>query len=477
MTLPAALPDPDRFPRSSTSRPTVLVVDDEELIRWSLAEELRSAGYDPIQAGNLADARLRFAEADPELCILDIRMPDGEGTELLREFRAADADLPVIMITGHGGVQTALEVTRLGATEYMPKPFDLQEMMLIVERAVGQARRSRELRVLRERSSGGGYGEIIGRSPAMRRVFDLLSRLEEADAPTVLVLGESGTGKDLVARAIHTRSRRADQPFLEIDCTGLSDELIQSELFGHERGAFTDAKQRKLGLFEVAGRGTIFLDEIGELSLVTQSKLLRALENRRFKRVGGTKDVELRARVIAATNRKLTDEVESGRFRQDLYYRLNVIPVEVPPLKDRNGDVALLVQHLVTRLSRDLGRRIAGIEDAAVSRLEAYDWPGNVRELRNVLERAVILSRSDTIGVEDLPPEIAQMAAGPSGSLFTLPEEGVDLAQLERDLVMQALQRSGGNQSAAARLLGIGRYALRYRMEKMGMLKRGSAKS
>jgi len=477
VTLPAALPDPDRFPRSSTSRPTVLVVDDEELIRWSLAEELRSAGYDPIQAGNLADARLRFAEADPELCILDIRMPDGEGTELLREFRAADADLPVIMITGHGGVQTALEVTRLGATEYMPKPFDLQEMMLIVERAVGQARRSRELRVLRERSSGGGYGEIIGRSPAMRRVFDLLSRLEEADAPTVLVLGESGTGKDLVARAIHTRSRRADQPFLEIDCTGLSDELIQSELFGHERGAFTDAKQRKLGLFEVAGRGTIFLDEIGELSLVTQSKLLRALENRRFKRVGGTKDVELRARVIAATNRKLTDEVESGRFRQDLYYRLNVIPVEVPPLKDRNGDVALLVQHLVTRLSRDLGRRIAGIEDAAVSRLEAYDWPGNVRELRNVLERAVILSRSDTIGVEDLPPEIAQMAAGPSGSLFTLPEEGVDLAQLERDLVMQALQRSGGNQSAAARLLGIGRYALRYRMEKMGMLKRGSAKS
>jgi two-component system response regulator AtoC len=475
MMSAAALSDTGARLRPAGARPTVLVVDDEELVRWSLAEELRGVGYDPVEAANLAEARARFAEHDPELCILDIRMPDGEGTELLKEFRAADADLPIIMVTGHGNVQTAVEVTRMGATEYIPKPFDLQEMMLVVERAVGQSRRARELRVLRERSAGVGYGEIIGRSAAMRRVFDLLSRLEEADAPTVLVLGESGTGKDLVARAIHQRSRRSDQPFLEIDCTGLSDELIQSELFGHERGAFTDAKQRKLGLFEVAAGGTIFLDEIGELSLQTQSKLLRALENRRFKRVGGTKDVELKARVIAATNRKLSDEVEAGRFRQDLFYRLNVIPVEVPPLRDRAGDVALLVEHLVARLGRDLGRRIEQIEEEAVTRLEAYDWPGNVRELRNVLERAVILCRGDSITVEDLPPEIAQMTSSPTGGVFSLPEEGIDLAQLERDLVVQALERSGGNQSAAARLLGIGRYALRYRMEKMGMLKRSSS--
>jgi two-component system, NtrC family, response regulator AtoC len=467
-------------PGTLSSRAKVLVCDDEELIRWSLAEELTSKGYEAIAVGSLAEARQAVKRHDPELMILDIRLPDGSGKELLAEFRSADPDVPIVMITGHGNVQTAVEVTRMGATAYHPKPFDLEEMMLTVERALQDAARQRELRVLRERSSRVGYEEIVGDSPAMRRVFELLRRLEDADAPTVLILGESGTGKDLVARAIHRRSRRADEPFLEIDCTGLSDQLIQSELFGHERGAFTDAKVRKLGLFEVASRGTIFLDEIGELSMVTQSKLLRALENRRFKRVGGTVDVELRARIIAATNRDLTVEVAEGRFRKDLFYRLNVIPVEVPPLRDRTGDVPMLVHHFVKKLSRDLGRDLDGIDASAVGRLDAYEWPGNIRELRNVLERAVILARGSRLTPADLPAEVGSASGGSrasTGGRFVLPDEGIDLAGLERDLVLQALERSGGNQSEAARLLGIGRFALRYRMEKQGLLKRGGKRA
>ena len=463
--MSAATPTPDH------GRPSVLVVDDEQLIRWSLAEELRSAGFEPLEAGSIAEAREHRERTTPELYIFDIRLPDGSGIDLLREVRADDPDTPVVMITGHGNVSTAVEVTKLGATEYIPKPFDLREMMLVVGRATAVARRSRELHALRERAARAGYQEIVGSSPSMARVFELLRRLEDADAPTVLVLGESGTGKDLIARAIHDRSRRAGEPYLEIDCTGLSDELIQSELFGHERGAFTDARSRKVGLFEVAGRGTIFLDEIGELSMVTQSKLLRALENRRFKRVGGTADVQLKARIIAATNRDLTAEVESGRFRMDLFYRLNVIPVNVPPLRERAGDVPLLVIHFVIRLARDLGRPVREVDAEAMQLLDSYDWPGNVRELRNVLERAVILCQDDVIHPHDLPAELGgqrPVRIGSSG--FALPEEGIDLGALERDLVVQALERSEGNQSRAARLLSIGRYALRYRMEKMGLL-------
>ena len=452
---------------------TILIVDDEELIRWSLTEELKSAGYKTVEAGTVKQAREAAEGIDPDLCILDIRLPDGTGVDLLREFRARDAELPIVMITGHGNIARAIEVTKLGATEYIHKPFDLREMLLVIERAIRNARQGRELKMLHARAARRGYQEIIGASPAMLRVFDLLARLEDADAPTVLILGESGTGKDLVARAIHTRSRRSDEPFLEIDCTGLSDQLIQSELFGHERGAFTDAKARKPGLFEVAGRGTIFLDEVGELSPVTQSKLLRALENRRFKRVGGTVDLELKARVVAATNKDLANEVEAGTFRKDLFYRLNVIPVHVPPLREREGDIPLLVHHFIDKLARDLGRPIGGIEPDALARLDGYDWPGNIRELRNVIERAVILCRTDRIEVGDLPRELARGQVGTpawQGS-FVLPEGGIDLAALERDLVLQALERSGGNQSEAARLLGIGRYALRYRMDKVGLLK------
>ena len=459
-----------------SSEARVLVLDDEELITWSLCEELRSRGYLPHPAGTLARAReLREAHAF-DLYILDVRLPDGSGIDLLEEIRSEDRDVPIVMITGHGTVALAVRVTRMGANEYIPKPFELEEMTLVIDRAVETSRREAQRRALQQRTSRRRYEQIIGASAPMQRVFDLLERLEEADAPTVLILGESGTGKDLVARAIHQRSRRSEEPFLEIDCTGLSDELIQSELFGHEKGAFTDARTRKPGLFEVAGRGTIFLDEIGELSGGTQSKLLRALENRRFKRVGGTVDINLKARIVAATNRDLKAEVQAGRFREDLFYRLNVIPVRVPPLRERIGDIPLLVNHFIQLLARDLYRQVTGADEQATALLEAYEWPGNIRELRNVLERAVILGRQTVVQADDLPPEIQGASLGLphpiSGSAFQLPEEGLDLAALERDLIGQALDRTGGNQSKAARLLGIGRFALRYRMEKRGLLER-----
>jgi len=452
---------------------SALVVDDEELIRWSLAEELRSNGFDPVVAGSLAEARELAKQCEPELCIFDVRLPDGSGVDLLRDYRARDQDLPIIMITGHGSARLALEVTEVGATDYLPKPYDLTELMLVVTRAMANSQRRRELRVLRHRSSSAGYPEIIGDSVAMNRLFELLHRLEDAQAPTVLVHGESGTGKELVARAIHKRSKRRDSPFLEVDCTGLTDNLIQSELFGHERGSFTDAKQRKLGLFEIAGDGTIFLDEIGELALPTQSRLLRALENRRFKRVGGTADISFKARVVVATNKDLQAEVKAGRFRADLYYRLNVIPVVVPALRYRDGDIPLLASHFTSVLGRGFGRSQIRLGSAALDCLSAYEWPGNVRQLRNALERAVILCPSDEISVSELPPEVRHRAAdfrSLEAGTFVLPEAGVDLAALERSLLLQALDRCNGNQSAAARLLSIGRYALRYRMEKFDLL-------
>jgi DNA-binding NtrC family response regulator len=303
----------------------------------------------------------------------------------------------------------------------------------------------------------------------MNRLFENLRRLEDVDAPTVLLHGESGTGKDLIAHAIHERGPRKDGPMMEIDCASLPEQLIESELFGHERGAFTDARQAKRGMFEVARGGTIFLDEIGEMTLPTQAKLLRALENRQFKRVGGTSYLTLDAGVIAATHRDLAAEVKRGGFREDLYFRLNVIQLTVPPLRERRDDIPALIDHHIERFNREFRRQVRGVSAEALERLMAYPWPGNVRELRNVIERIVILEARDVIEAQHLPPEIrfGRAGAARAGSPFVLPEEGVDLEQVERSLIAQAMDRAQGNQSAAARLLGISRYALRYRLEKM----------
>ncbi|MCB9758497.1 MAG: sigma-54-dependent Fis family transcriptional regulator [Alphaproteobacteria bacterium] len=452
---------------------TILVCDDEELIRWSLAEHLRGEGYRVIEAED-GEACLGLIEQDaPDLVLTDLKMPRLNGMDMLRRLRQSDNDTPVIVITAHGAVDSALEATRLGAKAYLSKPFDLREVGLAVGKVLREHRLENEVRYLRN-AQAGSYNRLIGSSLAMERLFATLRRLERIDAPTVLVVGESGTGKDLIARAIHESGPRREGPLMEVDCASLPEQLIESELFGHERGAFTDARATKRGLFEVARGGTIFLDEIGEMSPNTQAKLLRALENRRFKRVGGTTAIPLDAGVIAATNRDLGVEVAKGSFREDLFFRLNVIRIEVPPLRERREDIPALVNHFVQRFNRDFGRDIEGVSEEALARLRAYPWPGNVRELRNVIERIVILEAEDVIRADMLPAEIRYLRAdarGRGGDVpFVLPEEGVNLEDVERSLIVQALDRTGGNQSASARLLGVSRYTLRYRMEKYGLL-------
>ncbi len=456
----------------------VLVCDDEELIRWSLTEHLRGEGYEVLEAADGVACLEQVEARAPDLVITDIKMPRLDGLGVLRKLREDGRDVPTIVLTAHGGVDNAIEATRLGASEYLQKPFDLREISLAVSRVLETQRLAGEVHYLRNREAG-AYGRILGDSRAMNRLFDTLRKLEDVEAPTVLLIGESGTGKDLIARAIHERGPRKAGPFMEVDCASLPDQLIESELFGHERGSFTDAKTTKRGLFEVARRGTIFLDEIGEMSLGTQAKLLRALENRRFKRVGGLSDLTLDAGVIAATNRDLATEVREGRFREDLYFRLNVIRIDVPSLRERREDIPTLADFFVQRFNGEFSRNIEGISADAVRRLQAWHWPGNVRELRNVMERIVILegSNQSVIGVDHLPPEIRYggHTALSSKAPFTLPPEGVDLEAVERSLLLQAMERTQGNQSAAARLLAISRYALRYRLEKYGMLKSGSA--
>ncbi len=446
----------------------ILVCDDDELSRWSLCNHFERQGYRTLAAENGKEALDAVRDHAPTLMFLDLSMPVMDGLTALRKLRESDQEMPVMVMTAQGGVESAIEATRLGCSGYLSKPFDVREADVAVTRVIAERQLKREVYYLRAREQQ-GYAEIIGDSPAMQRLVDTLRRVEKIDAPTVLVQGESGTGKDLVARAIHSRGPRSAAPFMEIDCTSLPEQLMESELFGHERGSFTDARATKRGLFEVAGNGMIFLDEIGELPLGMQSKLLRALENRKFRRVGGVADIPLNACVIAATNRLLRDEVRAGRFREDLFFRLHVLPIDVPSLRDRKEDIPSLVGHFIERLNKTFGRKVQGTSGKAMELLTAYRWPGNVRELRNVLERTVILLGSDVIQPEDLPPEL-RVSTGRNGQTsacpFVLPEGGVDLEAVERGLLHQALERTSGNRTAAARLLGISRYALRYRLEK-----------
>ena len=444
---------------------TILVCDDEELIRWSLSEHLTSEGYTVVEAEDGEDCLEKLATFAPDLLITDLKMPRMDGMEVLRRLRQQGRDLPVIVLTAHGEVQSAVQATQLGATNYLTKPFDLIAVGLAVEKALESHRLESELQLLRGRR--GGYGKLLGQSLAMRKLFDTLLRLESIDAPTVLLSGESGTGKDIIAHAIHDSGPRSGGPMMEVDCASLPEQLIESELFGHERGSFTDAKATKKGMFEVARGGTIFLDEIGEMSPATQAKLLRAIENRTFRRVGGTSPIRLDASVIAASNRDLQNEVARGRFREDLYFRLAVIKLEVPALRERREDIPLLVQHFVQRFNNDFHKKVEEVTGDAMRRLQEYAWPGNVRELRNVIERIVILEADARITLDELPPEIRYGRTAVTGATFLLPEEGVDLDEVERSFIQQAMDRTNGNQSAAARLLGISRYALRYRLQKL----------
>jgi DNA-binding NtrC family response regulator len=441
------------------------VVDDEALLRMSLRTRLASEGYELLEAGTAAEAFEQLA-SEPDLVLLDLHLPDGDGLAVLRQIKQRSPDTVVILMTAFSSIENAVEAMKLGAFHYVNKPFDLEEIVLLADKALETTQLRREVRALRSgQSREYGFDAIVGYSPVMQKVKSLLARVAASPASTVLLTGETGTGKDLAAKAIHYNSERASRAFVNITVSALPEQLLESELFGHERGAFTDARQQKRGLLEAADHGTVFLDEIGEMTPPLQAKLLRFLEERAFKHVGGLNDIRVDVRVVAATNRNLEDDVKAGRFREDLFYRLQVMPITLPPLRERKGDIPLLVSYFVDRYNREFKKRIRGLSSDALSLVEQYAWPGNIRELRNALERAMLLTTKDLIEPEDLTA-LTRKAAAPQ---FQLPPDGVSLEEVERQLLMQALERSGGNQTQAAELLRINRDQVRYRIEKFGL--------
>ena len=452
---------------------TILVVDDEQLIRWSLATRLTDEGYKVIEAGTAAEA-LRKHREGVDLVLLDYKLPDGDGLSVLQSMKAAEPETVVMLLTAVTNVDTAVEAMKRGAYHYASKPFNLDEIVLLVEKALETTRLRREVKTLRAtQAQPFSLDRIVGKSETMAGVRAVLKKIATSPASTVLLTGESGTGKDLAAKVIHYASDRANRPFMNITCSALPETLLESELFGHERGAFTGADRQKRGLLESADGGTVFLDEIGEMVPMLQAKLLRFLEEKSFKRVGGSVDLRVDVRVIAATNRTLEDEVRAGRFREDLFYRLNVVPILLPPLRQRPEDIPALLDFYLDLYNREFRKKLRQITPEARQRLTRYSWPGNVRELRNAVERAALLAEGNELTDRDF------QLAGDRGAALTdgveLPATGVDLEQLERSLVVQALERSGWNQTKAATLLGLNRDQIRYRIEKFKLERSGGA--
>jgi two-component system response regulator AtoC len=450
----------------------ILVVDDEKLIRMSLADELGEKGYAVEAVGTGAAAVERIDAAPPDLVLLDYNLPDLDGHEVLRRTAARHPDIVFLLMTAYSSLENAVQAVKLGAYDYVRKPYEPAELLLRIEKGLETTALRREVRLHAVRSrEEGGLARLVGKSPAMQRLREQIRLVAQSGASTVLLLGESGTGKDAIARAIHAESDRARMPFVNVTCTAIPESLLESELFGHERGAFTDAKAGKKGMFEMARGGTVFLDEIGDMPPVLQAKILRFLEERSFRRVGGTEDIAVDVRIIAATNRDLGEAVKRGDFRTDLYYRIKVIQIDVPPLRDRLEDVPMLAQTFIDQLRREFRARARTLSAAAIARLGAYPWPGNIRELRNAVERALILGAGEEIRPEDLPVELDPARGGAATPhLASLPSDGVRLADVEEALVRQAFERTGGNQTRAARLLGLTRDQYRYRLERIGLL-------
>jgi two-component system response regulator AtoC len=463
-----------------SNKEKILIVDDDQAIRWTLSEALRSWSFTAIEAGTVREGLAQFTAETPAVVLLDIDLPDGSGLDLLRGIKNDRPDAVVIMITGDVIVDNTISALRGGAYDFISKPISLEELRITIRNGIEARQLRRELhQVRKERLQEFAFEQIVGQSPAMQKMLSLAAKVAESEVSSVLLQGESGTGKDLVAKAIHYGSRRADSPFVAINCAALPATLIESELFGYEKGAFTDAKARKEGLFEQAEGGTILLDEIGELELALQAKLLRVLEEGAFRRVGGLKDIPLDVRVIAASNRDLKTESEAGRFRLDLYYRLSIIQIDIPPLRERGDDVLLLSQHYIDTIGSRLRLRkqITRLSPEVEALFRNYNWPGNVRELRNVIERALILEDDEVITTEYLPGALTGQSARRDGTgsgqnanvteQFSLPSEGISLDDAEMSFVRQAIERSGGNQTRAAELLGISRDQLRYRLKKL----------
>jgi len=450
------------------SREHVLVVDDEKLIRFSLRERLAEEGYVVHEAADAAEAVRAFDRHRIDCAIVDHRLPDGDGFQLMRKLKELAPDVPVILMTAFSSVQKAVEAIRAGAFTYINKPFDSDEMVLNVKTALETTRLRREVHALRRSRETEGLGAVVGTSGPMQEIVRLVRTLASSRANNVLLLGESGTGKGLLARALHDASDRKDKPFLTITCTAIPETLLESELFGHERGAFTDAKTAKPGLLEVADGGTVFLDEIGDMPLGLQAKLLSVLEERSFRRLGGVSEVQVDVRVVASTNVDLETAVKEGRFRTDLYHRLNTFPIRIPALRERPEDIVVLARHFVDRFNREFNKKVEGMDEEALQALRRHAWPGNVRELRNAIERAMILGQGPVLRLRDFAFSLESAPELRSGRLLELPAAGLDIEALERDLVKQALERAGGNQSRAAALLGMTRDQIRYRLEKYG---------
>ncbi len=437
------------------SRKSILVVDDEKGQREILEMILSGEGYDVTTASS-GEAAMKFvADRHFDLVLTDLQMTGMSGLDLLKELTDFDKSIIVLLLTAYGSVDSAVDALQLGAFDYLQKPYDSDKLLETVSRALNQ------LSILDV--------EIISSSEEMDKVKKLILKIAKSNS-TVLVKGESGTGKELIARSIHTKSPRAGQIFQAVNCAAINENLLESELFGHEKGSFTGAFSEKKGLFEVADGGTLFLDEIGELDISLQAKLLRALQERQIRRVGGNKEIAIDVRVVAASNRNLLKMTQDGRFREDLYYRLNVLSVEIPPLRDRNSDIPLLIEYFVKKNTRDTKRKIK-IEKDANKILENYSYPGNVRQLESAIERAILLCEDDTIRVEDLPPDMLQGEVTGRPELFKLPPNGVDFEDVERSLIMQAMERTDNNITKSAKLLGLTFRTLQYRLEKFGIKK------
>ncbi len=456
----------------SSAAGKILIVDDDRFVRMALGEALRSWDYDVLEADSIKSASQTFEDEEPPIVLLDIDLPDGSGIDLLTRIKNEKPDTIVVMITGNVDVENSVAALRGGAHDFIGKPVRLEELRVTLRNSSETRELRREVKRTRsERKRRFSFSEIIGESPSMKKAIDLARRVAESDVGSILLDGETGTGKDLFARAIHFASERANAPYLAINCAALPANLIESELFGYEKGAFTDAKARKEGLFEQAYGGTIFLDEIGEMELSLQAKLLRVLEEGAFRRVGGLKDIKLDARIIAASNRNVKREAEGGNFRLDLYFRLSIVQVDIPPLRERGNDVILLAQHYIEKVNQKRrSKPLSGLTPEVERIFKTYRWSGNVRELRNVIERASILEDSDMVTAEHLPADMLGVKsdgeASPIG--ISLPAAGLSLESVEIELAKQAFERSGGNLTRAAKLLDISRDQLRYKLRKAG---------
>ena len=457
-------------------KPLILLVDDQDSIRYFLSKTLVEEGYEVRTAATATQALETINSELPDLVLLDLKLPDRTGLQVLAELKDVLDEICVIMMTAFGDIKTAVEAMKLGAYDYVNKPINLEQLLFVIDKGLKSRELARELLQLRRRHKLDPDTTVIpSQSPSMQAVYNTVQQVAKSDSTTVLIEGESGTGKDVIANMIHRMSARHDLPFMEINCASLPEELLESELFGHEKGAFTDAKSQKLGLMELANRGTLFLDEIGEMSLTIQVKLLRVLERMSFKRVGGTKDISVNVRIISATNRNLAQAVEHKTFREDLYYRLKVVPVYIPPLRERKEDILVLTKHFLHLYNKQFRKNFQNISQECAEILLNYPWPGNIRELKNMLERVVLLEDGETLVPAQLP--IANQVSMNLSAVRRLenvlarplPEEGVDfdrlMSDVEIDLIVKASRQCNWNQSRTAELLQMKRDKLRYRMK------------